>query len=193
MDSRGDRRHWASAYGGGCPTLWFARLHWGVAAALFALAGAVELVLERDSLGISFQRTRLDEPELFGWSIGPLAVLGYLGMAGLARLIEGRARLSAFETPSAEPALRVRRALYFHAVHFVPVALVMAGTVCGYFWLMDSLRMNEYLNDAAYPFPALWRAYHITLAAEIVAGLIYLAAMYRLTLAALRCGREVGT
>lgn len=136
----------------GTAAAWFDRCHRAAAAVFFAVALSGHLILHTrfknwlvTSLtpagsAPSYERFNLnlgvihfywvDEPALFGVLIAPLALVLYVALALLTRGAAGLiAHAPQHATPPRRPA--IRRALQFHSVHWVPVALAAAVTVGG--------------------------------------------------------------
>jgi hypothetical protein len=130
---------------------WFARCHRAVAAALFSVAlcglGMIDSRFAGwlraawssspptpDDFRIDLYLFRFywsDEPVIFGMMLAPAAVIIYGLIALTDRLA---ARLAAWIAAGRGIRLRpdvARRTLRFHAVHLVPVALLVAATVGG--------------------------------------------------------------
>jgi hypothetical protein len=178
------------ARSGGRAGVWFARLYRALAAALFAAAVSGHVVMEgsftrwlRDALtpagGATYETftinlfvTRfywMDEPALFGVMLAPLAVLVYLSIAGLTHVVARViARMCGEETRLHKAV--VLRGLGFHGVHLVPVGSVLASTVGGYAWLVDSGRINW---PPGILFPPAWDSYAWVLGVGALVGLGY--------------------
>ena len=107
----------------------FGRAHWLIASALMAAAGAIH--------GLWFL-------ELGGWRVPNrwlfwpvLTVCTFCVVSGLTALA---ARLTHWEASYRGirlPLDVVRRGMYYHAAHYVPVGLLAAATVVGYQWLLS--------------------------------------------------------
>jgi len=144
----------------------FAAIHWGVVSLLFATAAYVHF---------KWYLMMGNLPPGLGVVDHPLpAVLVLWGITGLLLLITTRvaARLTSWE--AAYRGLRlptpvVLRGLDYHAAHYLPVALVGAGTVIGYRILLDHQLVSgfsgplylyvlcgEVLVAAAYLFWTYW-------------------------------------
>jgi len=141
----------------------FAQLHWAISAILFAAALSIHA---------SWFHEYQAGPKLPGgpWLVGAvIAVLTYLMLWGTTRLA---GRLTAWEAAYRGyrlPLPVVLRGLYYHAAHYLPVALVGFGTVVGYyvavakFWLPETTGVRyllflclEVIVCAGYLFKTYW-------------------------------------
>ncbi len=140
----------------------FAHIHWAVVAAMFGAAAAIHLEYVLGLRPVSI-------PRMYDWTgltvtTVLFAILAYLAIAGTTWLA---AALSAWE--GAYRGLRlprgvVQRGLYYHAPHYLPVAVAALLTVLAYH-LMG--RFNLLSPSAAIP-------YLYVLSAEVIAGAVYL-------------------
>jgi hypothetical protein len=151
----------------------FAQLHWALSASLLAAALSIHAYW--------FQVYQLGPkipggPWVFG---GVMAVLTYLMLWGTTRLA---GRLTAWE--AAYRGLRlplpvVLRGLYYHAAHYLPVALLGFGTVVMYFvaiklhWLRETTGVRyllilclEVVVGAGYLFKTYWTGMKSTMYAN---------------------------
>lgn len=143
----------------------FARLHWLIASAIFGITAGIHL---RSLGGFSFYS---------GWPY-PLwlqavlttgfTIVTYLALAGVtwlaARLTNWEATYRGLRLPTSV----VLRGMYYHAAHYLPVALVAFFTVAVYYHLRAS-RTFTYRADIPYLY---------VVAGEVVAGAIYLFQTY---------------
>jgi hypothetical protein len=133
----------------------FAMVHWAIASILLATA----FYFHADwfaSLG-SMHHTP--------WQVLPAtAVFAFLCLWGLTHIA---AQLTAWEAAYRGlrlPYIAVVRAMYYHAAHYLPVAVVAAATVLGYRWLIHARVLTE----------ATSTNYLYVLCAEVVIGAFFL-------------------
>src|SRR5579884_1470728 len=142
----------------------FARIYLLGSSILFGTAAYLHLMW--------FDRLSIWEaPRFLTWWIGlpALALVTYLALAGITRLA---ARLTSYEAAYRGirlPLPVVLRGLDYHAAHYLPVALVAAGTVIG-----------NYLYALRAPSAAMLHAnvYLYLLCGEVVIGAFYLFRTY---------------
>jgi hypothetical protein len=139
----------------------FALWHWLIVSILFALAAAVHLQWFLFGI-VPFTQSLRHPPALITFVLFVPVVLfclEYLSrLAGRLTTWEATYRGLRLPYPS------VLRALYYHAAHYLPVALVAVATVLGYQVLLA--RDPAYINSAT--------TYLYTLCAEVIAGAFYL-------------------
>ena len=102
----------------------FAWIHWSVTSLLFGLAGYVHTTWY---LQLGGGGKRVDY-----WTIVALGALTFFAIAGTTAIA---ARLTTWEATYRGirlPLAVVRRGLYYHAAHYLPVAIVAVATVIGY-------------------------------------------------------------
>jgi hypothetical protein len=138
----------------------FAQIYWVIASLLFGLAACAH--------GTWF---------IFHDPKTPLNPLACVGLAAVTYIfLVGMTQLAAWLT-NWEATYRgyrltlpvVRRGLRFHAVHYVPVALIAAATVVTYGWLLRNGVLDPVRTTTAYLY---------TLSAEVILAAIYLFATY---------------
>jgi hypothetical protein len=143
----------------------FARIHWFIASALFATTGAIHL---RTLGGFSFTT---------GWpyplwlqallTIG-FTIVTYLALAGVTWLAAKLTNWEATYRGIRLPTPVVLRGMYYHAAHYLPVALFALATVATYYVLRTN-RVFGYRSDMRYLY---------TIAGEVIVGAIYLFQTY---------------
>jgi hypothetical protein len=141
----------------------FALLHWLLAAFLFSLAAYVHTGWYFGSI---FPR---DAPTLLRLSIFTvLAVVTYLALFGVTVLAAKLTNWEATYRGYRMPMNVVLRGMYYHAAHYLPVALVALFTVVGY-------RVLVAINPLVL---ATAEKYLYVIAAEVILGAIYLFQTY---------------
>lgn len=140
----------------------FARIHWIIAALLFALAATLHVSW---SYGFGPFTIRMRSFEL------PLIVLAVAAYAALAGMTALAARLTHWEASYRGlrlPLAVVQRGLYYHAAHYPLVALIAAGTVATFVMLFraDALSVEWYTR------------YLYLLSAEVIVAALYLFQTY---------------
>ena len=140
----------------------FARIHWGISAALLGVAAWLHADWFLD-LGTTMKRAPLQ------WYVAIVLAVGvYLFLAMITRLA---AHLTSFEATLRGirlPAPVVRRGLDYHAAHDLPVALLALATVLGYRIALGY--SNALMNWGT--------AYLYTLCVEVILSAIYLFKTY---------------
>ncbi len=147
----------------------FAKLNWWIAALLFGMAGATH------SMWYWSQYSAMNLSPLSLITIGAwvgltlaLTALAFLALDGITRLA---ARLTNWEGTYRGlrlPYSVVLRGIYYHSPHYLPVALMTAGTIIGY-RLLNELHVVT-LESAV--------KYLVVLCVEVVVGAIYLFQTY---------------
>jgi ribosomal protein S27E len=141
----------------------FAKTHWALSAIFFAGAAAIhQHWYETTTLGWKFA----PGPWAFWFLIAPLT---YAFLWGTTRLA---ARLTAWEAAYRGirlPLPVVLRSLYYHAAHFLPVALIAFTTVLGHYLLLKWKPRVFELQGVRYL---------LVLSAEVVISAIYLFKTY---------------
>jgi hypothetical protein len=140
----------------------FAMVHWIVAALLFGIAATVHAMWYQDVGGSYFGMNH--------WTI-PFVVFTPLTYAALVWTTALAARLTHWEATYRGfrlPLPVVKRGLYYHAAHYLPVALCAAVTVAAFVGLLtrDLLDVSWYTR------------YLYILSAEVVLGAFYLFKTY---------------
>jgi hypothetical protein len=143
----------------------FARVHWWIAAGLFALTTATHTFWYWFLLWP--WRPWLRDPRIATLFIGIIIVMSivtYFALDGITRLA---ARLTNWEATYRGIRLPydiVLRGMYYHAAHYVPVALAAAVTVVGYQILL-TLRVVSPLTSDRYLY---------VLSAQVILSAVYL-------------------
>jgi hypothetical protein len=143
---------------------WFARIHWGLSAVLFGLAGWAHYNWFATLGGIG--SLQFDSPVFLALCLATYAAFVLL-TALAVRLTAWEAAYRGLRLPRAV----VRRALHYHAAHYFPVALLAAATVLGYQlalkrdWLTGTTATGylyvlsaEIVLSAGYLFSTYWTA-----------------------------------
>jgi len=144
-------------------SLFFARIHWGIAAAGFGIAAWFHAAWYLSLFGRDIMQFRI--------LIIFLPIVIALTYVLLAVTTELAARLTHWEATYRGlrlPLPVVRRGLYFHAAHYLPVALMAAVTVVGY----------QALREANVVGPRWAVIYLYVLSAEVLIGAAYLFKTY---------------
>jgi len=134
----------------------FAHIHWLLASILFGVAGVFHVLITNPNL-------RFPILVLIG-GVGILALISYLSLWGTTWLA---VRLTAWEAAYRGyrlPRPVVMRAMYYHAAHYLPVALLAVATVTVDFACFDAMTVVKYLYVlcaeiilcAAYLFKTYW-------------------------------------
>ena len=134
----------------------FGHIHWLIASILFGVAGMFHLLITNPNWRLPMA--------IFIGGIGILAILSYLSLWGTTLLA---VRLTAWEAAYRGyrlPRPVVMRAMYYHAAHYLPVALLALATVLVDFTCFDALTVVKYLYvlcaeiilAAAYLFKTYW-------------------------------------
>jgi hypothetical protein len=135
----------------------FAWIHWAITSLLFGLAAYVHASW--------YLRLGLGRAEGFGrWTLPLFAVVTFVAIAGTTLLA---ARLTTWEATYRGirlPLPVVRRGLYYHAAHYLPVALVAVATVVGY-----QVLLARHVFDVTTA-----STYLYVLSGEVVLGALYL-------------------
>ncbi len=137
----------------------FAYFHWAISSALFAAAAWTHFTWGAAGAGLVFML-----PVNSVVAKVTLAVLTFVSLLALTRLA---ARLTTWEATYRGirlPTPVVLRGMYFHAAHYLPVALIAAVTVIGYQVLLARGVLS----------PMSTMKYVYVLSAEVIAGAVYL-------------------
>lgn len=153
----------------------FALWHWLIVSILLALAAVVHLNVFVTGGVLPF-RAPWGFISLRDGLHGPIPLLGFLLLVVVVLFcLEALSRLAAKLTTWEAtyrglrlPYASVLRALYYHAAHYLPVALVAAATVLGYQILLA--RDPAYIDSAT--------TYLYVLCGEVIAGAVYLFKTY---------------
>jgi hypothetical protein len=140
----------------------FAAVHWIVAAALFGVAATVHTMWYQDVGGSSIRLQR--------WEI-PLVILSAMTYVALVATTALAARLTHWEATYRGlrlPLPVVKRGLYYHAAHYLPVALGAAATVVAFVWLLSHGMLGV----------TWYTRYLYILSAEVILGAFYLFKTY---------------
>lgn len=138
----------------------FARVYYASCALIFAAVGYLHL-------DWMFQ-TLLNEPRPAVWWAGVFFVAAYLFMDGIARLATRLTAVEATYWGFRLPRGVVLRGLYYHAAHYLPVALATLFTVGGY----------QILLRLKFVSPATGTAYLYVLCGQVVLSAGYLFQTY---------------
>ena len=141
--------------GNDAPARSFALLHWSLAALLFGIASHTHLAYLSGLLPGSAHWTD-------GWGWIPLAVAAlaviYVSTRLAGRLTVWEAAYRGLRLPSEA----VRRGMYYHAPHYLPVAALVLATIAGYYYV-------HWFRTSAY-----FITYLYVLSAEVVVAAGYL-------------------
>ena len=178
--------------GDGRRAAWFARWSRLIAAALFAVAaccdlGIVASLADRTytSFTTRFERALNFKPLFSVYDVHPfllipfgalVAAAAYLAMALLAWAAERFVTWAATSRGDAAEPPGVRRALCFHAAHYVPVALVLAATAGAHLLLLDAGYLDWRSWDSS------TRVTRYVLAGEALLGAVYLYRAHRVAM-----------
>ncbi|MGB7158900.1 MAG: hypothetical protein WBD40_12580 [Tepidisphaeraceae bacterium] len=140
----------------------FARVHWIVAAALFGTAATVHTEWFLNIGGYTIRPHRYVIPFVI------IAALTYVALAGTTALAARLTHWEASYRGLRMPLAVVKRGLYYHAAHYLPVGLVAAITVVAFVWLLSrgALGVTWYTR------------YLYILSAEVILGALYLFKTY---------------
>jgi hypothetical protein len=152
----------------------FAKIHWWIAGFLFATAAACHADWFLFDIG-GARAFHVIDPEfavflagLIGYTVGAYWVLD-LTTRLAAKLTNWEGGYRGYRVPVDV----VRRALYFHAAHYLPVAGAAAFTVVGFrvWWILEIRHTHTIPGDAAVP-------YLYTLCGQVIVSAIYLFQTY---------------
>ncbi|MGA2582139.1 MAG: hypothetical protein ABSG31_02585 [Tepidisphaeraceae bacterium] len=137
LNSRGDVK----------PALSFARIHWAITAILLGFGVWVHSLWSYGYSAIHLPRPHWLDPTI----LIAAPILIYIAI-GVTQVVA--ARLTAFEATKMHslrlPYRVVLRALYYHAAHWIPVALLFLATICGYRFLYASGYVDQYISGPKY-------------------------------------------
>jgi hypothetical protein len=143
----------------------FARVHWWIAAGLFGLTCATHTLWY--GFIMSAMRSPLREPRvmtMYGGAIVVLSVATYFALDGITRLAAKLTNWEATYRGIRLPYDIVLRGMYYHAAHYLPVALAAFITVMGYQILL-ALGLLSLTTATAYLY---------VLSAEVIISAAYL-------------------
>ena len=145
------------------PAFQFAKRHWVAASFLLGLAAGIHATWYSENYGTRLFHAVPGLAVLF-----LLMVLSYVALWGTteiaARLTHWEASYRGLRLPLAV----VRRGLYYHAAHYLPVGFIAAMTVFGYCWLVRARFLG--VESAVY--------YLYVLCAEVIFAAAYLFKTY---------------
>ena len=147
----------------------FARVHWWIAAGLFGLTCATHTLWY--GYIMNSMRSPLHEPrvlQLYAGAILVLSVATYFALDGITRLAAKLTNWEATYRGIRLPYDIVLRGMYYHAAHYIPVAIGAFATVIGYQVLL-ALGWLSYASGTTYLY---------ILAAEVILSAGYLFQTY---------------
>jgi hypothetical protein len=146
----------------------FARIHWWIAACLFALAAATHAFWYWFLLRGEPWWSSLTTIGMFLGTLLALTILTYFALDGITRLA---ARLTTWEGTYRGfrlPYHIVLRGIYYHSAHYFPVALLAATVVVGYQLLIAIQVLSPITSDR----------YLYVLSAQVILSALYLFQTY---------------